>query len=80
MHLPVGGTRSRPCLEDFLEMVIREFRVDAHPGWEERLREGREQWRTLQTRAVVRDSPDAAAEVLRRVQPTHRRHHPDFPA
>ncbi len=64
MHIPVGGTRYRPCLEDFLEMLLREFNFDACPGWEAAVRSGRRRWRLLQTRAVVRDSPDTAAAVL----------------
>jgi len=64
VHIPVGGTRYRPCLEDFLEMLLREFNFDACPGWEAAVRSGRRRWRLLQTRAVVRDSPDTAAAVL----------------
>ena len=31
-HLPNGGTRFRPSLEDFLQMLIYEFNVDARSG------------------------------------------------
>lgn len=67
IHLPVGGVRHRPCLEDFLEMTIAEFNIDKLPQWKDAVRTGRERWRTLQTRAIVRDSPEVAAEVLRRM-------------
>ncbi|PRX44303.1 hypothetical protein B0I33_112181 [Prauserella shujinwangii] len=67
VHLPVGGTRHRPCLEDFLEMLIVEFRIDTLPKWEQEIHAGRERWRTFQTRAIVRDSPREAADVLRRL-------------
>lgn len=64
VHLPVGGTRARPCLEDFLEMLICEFNIDAKRGWKERIHAGRERWRKLQARAIVRDVPEEAASVL----------------
>ncbi|WP_199422867.1 hypothetical protein [Actinotalea solisilvae] len=65
VHLPVGGERFRPCLEDVLEMLIRDCGVDAAPGWESVLREGRERWRMRQFRTAVRDLQDEAALVLR---------------
>ncbi len=67
IHLPVGGVRYRPCLEDFIEMLICEFQFDTCDGWRHALYDGREQWRSFQTRAIVRDMPDAAADVLRRI-------------
>jgi hypothetical protein len=67
IHLPVGGPRYRPCLEDFLEMLIKEFNFDSQTGWCDAIREGRETWRTFQARVVVRDSPEAAADVLRQL-------------
>lgn len=42
VHLPVGGTRGRPCLEDFLDMVISEFDIDRHDGYAELLKAGRQ--------------------------------------
>ncbi|MCP2255749.1 hypothetical protein LY13_004531 [Prauserella aidingensis] len=66
VHIPVGGPRYRPCLEDFLERLVVEFNIDARPGWENAVENGRQTWRETQTRAVVRDSPEIAAEVLRR--------------
>jgi hypothetical protein len=67
VHLPVGGTRYRPCLEDFLEMLIVEFNIDTRPGWKKAVQAGRERWRTYQTKAIVRDSPAVAADVLRQL-------------
>ena len=64
-HLPVGGHRFRPSLEDVLEVTIREFDIDAVPGWEDVVRTGRMRWREKQLRAAVRDDPASAAEVLR---------------
>jgi hypothetical protein len=64
VHLPVGGTRGRPCLEDFLDMLIAEFGIDHAADSDALITAGREKWRLFQTRAVVRDSPDVAASVL----------------
>jgi hypothetical protein len=65
LHLPVGGERFRPCLEDFLEFLIRECGIDAITGWETAVREGRERWRQRQFRSTVRDLQNDAADVLR---------------
>lgn len=64
VHLPVGGERFRPCLEDVLEMLVRDCGVDAMAGWEAVLASGRERWRLRQLRSVVRDLQGEAAEVL----------------
>lgn len=64
LHLPVGGERFRPCTEDFLEFLVRECGVDAEPGWQTALAEGRQRWRRLQLRTAVRDLQQEAASVL----------------
>lgn len=33
LHIPVGGARFRPCLEDVVEFLIADCRFDAKPGW-----------------------------------------------
>lgn len=65
LHLPVGGERFRPCIEDFLQFAISQCGFDARQGWEQALRDGRETWRRRQIRTVVRDAPQEAAEMLR---------------
>lgn len=65
LHLPVGGPRFRPCLEDVLEVLVHEFGIDSTAGGLEALRRGRERWRRMQTATVVRDAPEEAARVLR---------------
>jgi hypothetical protein len=65
LHFPLGGSRFRPCLEDVLDMLVRQFGVDARDGWREALASGRERWRRTQTGAAVRDAPEVAARVLR---------------
>lgn len=65
IHLPVGGERFRPCLEDFLQLLIADCGVDAVPGWEGAIESGRETWRRRQLKSVVRDIPNDAVAVLR---------------
>lgn len=67
VHLPVGGTRFRPCLEDVIEHSIHEFRIDAQPGALAALISGRARWRELQLRAAMRDDPSTAVSQLQRM-------------
>ncbi|MFJ8910623.1 hypothetical protein [Amycolatopsis sp. NPDC102389] len=67
LHFPTGGARFRPCLEDFVEFLIRDCRLDAKAGWEKEVEAGRERWRRLQVRAVVREVPSEAVAVLERL-------------
>lgn len=54
----------RPCLEDFLEFLIRECHVDARPEWQKAIEAGRIRWRRHQIAALVRDAPEEAIRVL----------------
>lgn len=65
LHFPVGGHRFRPVLEDVLEMLIDEFGVDHDAGALALLEEARERWRLTQTKAAVRDAPEASVDALR---------------
>lgn len=65
VHLPVGGERFRPCLEDLIELLIRDCGVDHLPDWESAVQSGREKWRVRQFRSAVRDLQAEAADVLR---------------
>lgn len=65
MHLPVGGHRMRPALEDMLLFLKREFAIDTADGWKNVLHQHLRKWRTIQLKAAVRDAPEAAADVLR---------------
>lgn len=67
LHLPVGGERLRPCLEDVIEFVIFDCGVDRIEGWRDALRAGREGWRRKQLASSVRDCPEEAARVLRQL-------------
>ncbi len=65
LHLPVGGSRYRPCLEDFIQFLICECQFDAEAGWRAHVDAGRERWRLRQAGTVARDAPEEAARVLR---------------
>jgi len=67
LHLPVGGARFRPCLEDVVQFLIDDCRFDAQPRWRDHVELGRERWRRLQLRTVVRDVPMEAADELKRL-------------
>lgn len=64
LHIPVGGHRFRPCLEDVLELAITEFGVQPRAGWQHALHDGRADWRRKQTAAAARDCPVEAADAL----------------
>lgn len=64
LQFPVGGSRFRPCLEDVLDMLVRELGVDHEHAWRDALADGRERWRRMQTAAVVRDAPAEAVAAL----------------
>ncbi|MGW3086737.1 hypothetical protein [Streptomyces sp. NPDC001108] len=65
MHLPVGGHRMRPSLEDVLLFLQREFAFDTVDGWKTVIEDHLMNWRVMQLKAGVRDAPDTAARVLR---------------
>lgn len=65
LHLPVGGERFRPCLEDVLQFLVVDCGVDHHDDWREAVCLGRENWRRRQLGSAVRDVPSEAARVLR---------------
>lgn len=65
LHFPTGGHRFRPCLEDVLEMLRVEFKLDVdNSKWQQHLRTARENWRRTQLAAAVRDCPDEALRAL----------------
>jgi hypothetical protein len=67
MHLPVGGHRLRPALEDVLLFMEREWAIDVEPGWRPLLERHLRDWRRTQLRAAVRDAHEDAAETLRKL-------------
>jgi hypothetical protein len=67
VHVPVGGARFRPCLEDVVQFLVVECRFDKKNDWRAAVDRGRESWRRLQLRTAVRDAPGEAADVLRQL-------------
>ena len=65
LHLPVGGRRFRPSLEDLIEFCILEELVTPRAGWQEALDASRDRFHTQQLKAAARRNPDHAAKVLR---------------
>ncbi len=65
LHIPVGGERFRPCLEDVLQFLVQECGVDSRDGWLQAVENGRRLWRQRQLRAVIRDAQEETADVLR---------------
>ena len=70
LHFPIGGARFRPCLEDILEFVIREFGIDTAPGWQEAINAGRAEWRRIQLASAIRDDPKTARRALAELEGT----------
>lgn len=65
LHIPVGGRRFRPSLEDFLHFLVKECGFLGVGGGDRALLTSREEWFDAQCRAAVRDAPEQAAEALR---------------
>jgi len=67
IHLPVGGRRFRPALEDLLECLIDEGLADPRSGWRDVLNESRRDYRMKQVSAAVRRNPGTAIRELERL-------------
>jgi hypothetical protein len=67
IHVPTGGDRFRPCIEDFVQFLIEECGVAGREGWRDEVFEGREAYRQIQTAAAVRDRPEVAIAELKRL-------------
>lgn len=64
-HLPVGGRRFRPTLEDVVEFVVTEGVAEGRDGWSKRVEAGRAVFHERQLRAAVRRDPAIARDALR---------------
>jgi len=65
-HLPVGGRRYRPTIEDVIEFIVAENLADSRPAWADAVRDSRSRWEDRQLRAAVRRNPNLALDQLRR--------------
>jgi hypothetical protein len=68
LHIPVGGRRFRPSIEDIIEFLIVERIADAHDGWEQRIEDGRARFHMRQLRAAMRRNPEIVKEYLREME------------
>ena len=67
LHLPAGGRRFRPTLEDMIEFLVGEKLAAAHEGWDVAVQESRSRFEKKQLSAAVRASPDTATAELKRL-------------
>lgn len=65
LHLPVGGRRFRPTLEDLIDFLVSENLVDKHPRCNQIIATRRKAFHDKQLRAAVRTNPQPAVEQLR---------------
>jgi hypothetical protein len=65
LHLPVGGRRFRPSVEDLVEFLVTEQLADGRPNWETHVDAGRRRFEERQLRAAVRRNPEIALAILR---------------
>jgi hypothetical protein len=67
LHLPTGGARFRPVLEDVVQFLITDCQFDSLPTWKDAVLRARAEWRRIQTRAACRALPEEAAAALERI-------------
>jgi hypothetical protein len=65
LHLPVGGRRFRPTLEDLIDFLVTENLVHKHPQCGKTIAARRKAFHDKQLRAAVRQDPQPAVEQLR---------------
>lgn len=69
LHLPVGGRRLRPSLEDVIAFAIHDLGVEAKPDYASSITSGRARWKRIQVEAAIRDviknDPEGAPNRLR---------------
>ncbi|WP_252342150.1 hypothetical protein [Rhodococcus sp. 14-2483-1-2] len=64
LHLPVGGRRFRPTLEDFIEFLILEKLTLGREGWERSIKITRDEFHHRQLKAAIRRNPALARQCL----------------
>jgi len=64
LHLPVGGFRYRPCLEDFIEFLIEEELVPGKAGWKPAIERTRTEYHRTQLSALISKNLDVARAAI----------------
>jgi hypothetical protein len=77
LHIPVGGKRYRPSLEDVIEFVIVEGYAQEKDGARAALDEHRTRWEKRQLAAAAYRDPEAALEGIEQTDWWHE-NRPDF--
>jgi hypothetical protein len=68
VHIPAGGRRFRPTMEDFVEFLLAEgFVRPTRADWRPVLHDKRTEWEARQAAAAARRYPAAASEALIRL-------------
>jgi hypothetical protein len=67
LHLPVGGRRFRPSLEDIIEFLIVEKIASGCDGWQVALNASRDRFLERQLRAAIRRRPEPAVSQLKQM-------------
>lgn len=67
LHLPTGGSRFRPNLEDVVQFLVTDCGFDRLDTWRKAVERERSEWRRIQTRAASRALPEEAASALERL-------------
>lgn len=75
IHMPTGGHRFRPTIEDIMQMLVNDFGINAAEGWREELEEGRAIFKESQLSAAISDNPGRAADALREMGYDVKWHH-----
>ena len=65
LHLPVGGRRFRPIVEDLIEFLVTEQLAPGRKNWKTHVDRGRQGFEERQLRAAVRRHPEIALAILR---------------
>jgi hypothetical protein len=64
LHLPTGGQRFRPDLEDVVQFLIADCGFDSLDGWRTAVEAARADWRVIQVKAATRAMAVHAAAAL----------------
>lgn len=64
LHIPVGGRRNRPTLEDVVEFLVVERITPARENWKTAVKAGRQQFFEKQLRAAIRRNKEIARDAL----------------
>jgi hypothetical protein len=68
LHIPVGGRRFRPTVEDFIEFLhLEQLIPEISRNGLSLLNESRDKWLQTQLKSAVRENPEIAAEELKRL-------------